>query len=625
MGSPNDVLQATVHAVPFATRHVQPQRSDSLPLRTILLTFFWTLLGLVVVAAAAWHLAFQRGDEPASEVNAPIMGQATVSWIDGPDAVISLSSAQDGETALGVAHALERPWLMALYRQAALGRLSEWFGSETVALDRHVKQLGIPDVAPEALDSQTRLALQRYAAGVRAGQSAQSWDLLPAAVAAGFSPEPWKEGHTLAVERLFSWLSTVIVAGDSLGTAPFEDRRDSLAAFLGLTDLDQAVVWATEADGLYARLPVGNSGLPPIMSVAISVGQRLVYEGATLPGLPYRFCGRSETDAWCKPLTSTATVAPDSAVVRAEYFAIDLADGSRAIGTQQRTARGLVDNGAHLEWPGLFVQSDAAAWTRMPSPGAFELATTSGLVLSPTGLRILGSASVQVGSVLATGSADGIEALVARIDAVDDTLTRPEYLLLDTGSILTSARSSVAPGQTLPGADSLSGFPVTDPGSLSYVRNWDGRFSSSSIAATLYDATAAFGSAANDSLLGWFGSDRRDWRWELDPLLRLQYPGAEVGDLPIRYGEVEWRRNGHPTAPSWGPSRSFEPGRTTPFSAAWEAYLGRPQVPSAVRYRRPTVPYRQFLGRSRAAPVRTDLTSLSGRPITSQTRIRPTG
>ena len=229
---------------------------------------------------------------------------------------------------------------------------------------------------------------------------------------------------------------------------------------------------------------------------------------------------------------------------------------------------------------------------------------------------------MQAGTVLATGRADGIEDLVARIDAIDDSLTSAEYLLLDTGSVLTAARSNVAVGVAPTGVDSLSGVQITDPGSLSYVRNWDGRFASSSIGATLYDATAAFGLAANDSLLSWFGSDRRLWRWELDPLLLLEYPGAEAGGLPIRYGVVEWRRNGHPTAPSWGPSRSFDPDRQIPFSAAWEAHLGRPQVPAPVRYRRPTVPYGQFLGRSRATPVRTDLTSLSGQPITSQTRIR---
>lgn len=602
-------------------------------MRTVLLTFLWTLLGLVVVAAAAWHLAFQRGDEPAPRVAASVSGQATISWIDGPDAVISLSSAQDGETALGVAHALERPWLMALYRQAALGRLSEWFGAQTVPLDRHVRQLGIPDVSPESLDSQTRLLLQRYAAGVRAGQAEQNWDLLPAAVAGGFSPEPWREGHTLAVERLLSWLSTVIAADDSLGTAPFEERRDSLASFLGLADLDQAVVWATEREGVYARLPMGNSGVPPVLSVSMSVGQRLVYEGATLPGLPYRFCGRSETDTWCKPLTSAATVRRDSTAAPAEYFAIDIADGSRAVGTRQRTARGLIDQGVHLEWAGLTAPTDAAAFARLPDAGSFSLASVSGLLLSPAGMQLLGSSSLQQGSVLATGRADGLDELVARIDAVDDTLSRPEYLLMDTGSVITEGRSSLASGTAQAGIersnsgqsgiDSLPGAPVLDPGALSYARNWDGRFSSSSIGATLFDATAAFGTAAGDSLLRWFGSDRRVWRWELDPLLRLQYPGAGAGGLPVRYGDVEWRRNGHPTSPSWGPSRSFEPGRTIPFSAAWEAHLGRPQVPAQVLYRRPTVPYDQFLGRSRAAPVRTDLTTFSGRPITSRTRIQP--
>lgn len=596
-------------------------------------------VGMLFVVAVAWHLAFQRGTAPPDRLAAPVTSAATIDWIDGADAIINLGLDSDEATSLGVAHALGRPWLMALYRQAALGRLSEWFGSQTLALDREVRRMGLPDVDASTLDPAAVRFLEAYADGVRAGQAARPWRLLPAAVSLDLDPEPWTVGHTLAVERLLVWLSTDIernVPADSSGataSAPdtpsvppaaprgsFTAARDSLAAFLGLADLTQSAVWATEAGGLYARLPVGFSAIPPVMTVSVRAGSGLVYEGATWPGLPYRVCGRTPEASWCKPLAGAASIAPDSSAVPPEYFGVNLPDGSRIVGTRVRSQGGLLREGERLAWSGFERGTDAPAWARLttdPAAGfvGFGLASKAGIHLSQSVARPLEPWN-QAGSVLGSGSAREMGILLARVDAVDDTLSSAPALLLDTGS--------VPPTDSTAGAAS-AGFEPQVSDSESYLRNWDGSFSGSSIAATLFDARRAFGEAAEDSLLLWFGSDRRAWRWELDPLLVLSYPAAQAAGLPVRYGPVRWLRNGYPGSPAWGPYRAGEAHRSVPFSAAWEASLAAPGSPmDEIRYRRPAVDYNRFLGRSRAEPVRPELLTLTERGRGGRTVIRPT-
>lgn len=528
---------------------------------------------------------------------------------------------------------------MALYRQAALGRLSEWFGPQTLALDREVRQLALPEVDANALEPATARFLEAYAAGVRAGQSARPWRMLPAAVSLDLAPEPWTVEHTLAVERLLVWLSTDITAmtpapelsltaatsqdlpSAAAGSTPdsFSAARDSLAAFLGLTDLTQAAVWATEGQGLYARLPVGFSAIPPVMTVSIRTEDGPVYVGATWPGLPYRVCGRTPEASWCKPLSGVATVVPDSSSVSPEYFAVNLSDGSRVVRTRKRSEAGLLRDGVRLSWSGFDRVTDAAAWARLTTdPSAdfeeFVLASRTGIHLSRSVARPLAPWS-QVGSVLGSGSGREMGVLLARIDAVDDTLSSPPALLRDTGSTLPF--DSTTAGATVP-------FEPQVSDSESYLRNWDGSYSGSSIAATLLDARRAFGDAAEDSLLRWFGSDRRAWRWELDPLLVLSYPAAQAAGLSARYGPVRWLRNGYPGSPAWGPDRAGQTRRSIPFTAAWEAALAAPGNPMyEMQYRRPAVDYDRFLGRSRAEPVRPELSTLTERDSRGRTVIRP--
>ncbi|MFT5144761.1 MAG: penicillin amidase, partial [Thalassolituus oleivorans] len=277
----------TVHNVPLPDD--QKRTLDDRPrrLRNLFLTFFWIMAAFSVLTIVVWHLAFGTGGHPPRNVTTAISAPAEISWLEDGDALIGLSRSGDVDAVLGVAHGLGRPWLMALYRQAALGRLAEWFGPGAVTFDLHVRGMGIPEEIT-GLPEATVGRLRAYSAGVRTAQSGLDWGLLPASVALGLEPEPWSWQHTLAIERLVTWLATSVPV-DSLPTG-FLEERDGLARFLGLAVSDPAAVWVTEGGGLYARLPVGDSGIPPIMTVSIAAAGTDLYEGATLPGLPYLFC-----------------------------------------------------------------------------------------------------------------------------------------------------------------------------------------------------------------------------------------------------------------------------------------------------------------------------------------------
>jgi penicillin G amidase len=571
----------------------------------------------LVLTVAAWHLAFRTGGQPPGTITAAISAPAEISWLEDGDALISLSRSEDVDVVLGVAHGLGRPWLMALYRQAALGRLAEWFGPNAVDFDMHVREMGIPEEI-EGLPQPIVGRLQAYSAGVRKAQSGGDWALLPAAVTLNLKPEPWSWQHTLAIERLVTWLSTSLPA-DSLPPA-FLDAREGLAHFLGLGESDPAAVWVTEGGGLYARLPVGDSGIPPIMTVSIAAAGAPFYEGATFPGLPYLFCGRGIEAAWCKPFNGSATASTDSAArpSTASYFAVHVSDGSQVTGSRSTGVGHVVLPGhgggvTRLEW-GVPPISDAERWFSLSEPGAradFRVASALGFKVTATGTQPLGNTAQRRGSVVMSSMARESPLLLERIDTVDDTLRRAVYMLNDAGSVA---------------ASSLELGPEGDTSVSSYLRNWDGRFSASSIAASLFDVSAAYGSPrALDSLVVWFGSDQRVWRWERDPAQQLRYPGWALSGLPNRFGPVPWLRAGHPTSPAWGPSRSSQSSRQAEYrpSAMWEASLGKPGELVRITYRRPAVPYKDFLGRYRSAPVRPEATELAGAFPLKTTRVLP--
>ncbi len=113
--------------------------------------------------------------------------------------------------ALGFAHAQDRLWQMTMLRRTAQGRLSELFGTRTLAIDKVLRRFDLYTLAVasvDAQDAQTTIALEAYAAGVNAwlaevnagarGRGAPEMWLFNHAVA------PWQPADSLAILKVMA-------------------------------------------------------------------------------------------------------------------------------------------------------------------------------------------------------------------------------------------------------------------------------------------------------------------------------------------------------------------------------------------------------------------------------------
>ncbi len=121
---------------------------------------------------------------------------------------IQANSQTDAAFAVGFVHAQERMFQMDLLRRAAMGRLSEIFGSKTLRFDKLFRALGIfrsSENEFKRLNPEARAVLQAYSNGVneylrqRSSSASVEFDIL------GYSPFKWTPEQTLAVNKLISW------------------------------------------------------------------------------------------------------------------------------------------------------------------------------------------------------------------------------------------------------------------------------------------------------------------------------------------------------------------------------------------------------------------------------------
>ena len=124
---------------------------------------------------------------------------------------------------LGFAHAQDRLWQMTMMRRTAQGRLSEMFGPRTLAVDELMRRLDIYRLAEEAVqyqDAQTRQALASYAAGVNAwlatvnaralGRGAPEFFLFSNKLA------PWRPADSIAILKLMGVEASTQLASEVL-------------------------------------------------------------------------------------------------------------------------------------------------------------------------------------------------------------------------------------------------------------------------------------------------------------------------------------------------------------------------------------------------------------------------
>jgi penicillin amidase len=122
--------------------------------------------------------------------------------------MIIAENEEDAAFALGYVHAQERLFQMDVARRAGEGRLSEVFGSKTIAYDKMFRTIGIFKNVKEnysRLNPLSKKILDAYSKGVNKyieeakGKFPIEFDVLD------YDPYPWKPEHSLVIAKLMGW------------------------------------------------------------------------------------------------------------------------------------------------------------------------------------------------------------------------------------------------------------------------------------------------------------------------------------------------------------------------------------------------------------------------------------
>ncbi len=181
------------------------------------ITFRWLLriaaglIGLVVLGIGLVYYLASRS-LPDYDQTLEVRGLAAPVEIVRDNANVPhilASSDRDVFFGLGYAHAQDRLWQMTILRRTVQGRLSEVFGTSTLAIDRLMRRYDLYRLAAssvEAQDDRTRTALDAYSAGVNArlaeindralGRGAPEMFLFNAPIA------PWQPADSIALIKL---------------------------------------------------------------------------------------------------------------------------------------------------------------------------------------------------------------------------------------------------------------------------------------------------------------------------------------------------------------------------------------------------------------------------------------
>src|SRR6187397_1036365 len=167
---------------------------------------------LLVAAAAGGAYVYLRQSLADYDEDATVQGlTGEVDIVRDTDAIphIFASNKLDGLFGLGYAHAQDRLWQIEFQRRVGHGRLSEIFGSATLAQDRFLRTVGFGRAARSAwehLPADTRQQLEAYVAGVNAFIGTHHGRLLPPEFTLlRFEPEPFTGPDVLVWVKMMAW------------------------------------------------------------------------------------------------------------------------------------------------------------------------------------------------------------------------------------------------------------------------------------------------------------------------------------------------------------------------------------------------------------------------------------
>lgn len=611
------------------------------------------LFALFVFAVLLYYLSYGVNTSPPSRQSLAGLEQpVTIYWSDdGPVRIVAESDA-DFFAALGYTHGMNKTWVALLLRQAALGRLSEWFGQNARQEDRLVRQLKLARTAQniyETLDDKEKKTLERYAEGFSAALSSARVRRKATLVLLEINPESWEPWHTLAVERLWAWIGASVqdLPEDLEGMGAFLEADRALRTRLHVYGMSENMAMLVGGDDRIRhlfRFVTGDSGQPLFQEFEYVSSTGPVMDGLSVPGTTIFPAGRTNKQSWVF-LLPTDISAKTEKIIPSErlditYDLLGAASGQEEVVIIERLHGGLVlgnvlgdvlgDNAdadssrTLIHWSGLDVNARNENWTSLLSGDQplFSLFRKDGIIYyDDGGPEIVGSPSLSYahpgGVLFATNSASGPE-LRKRIESIVAGQTRVQSewdILHDTFS----GSASDWMGRFLEALDSVSVSTVREDEAVEYLRNWDHNYRGASIAASIAEHTRknleaqprdrltpaiAHGalSSAVDFLTEYYGADMREWRWETVQDLIVYFPGwtsaSGAVDRRIKQFNEEFlpvaiQGYGHPNTLAWGPTIGHAWRKAT---SAWEGFFGR-DPGSIFEFERPYVSYSSFLGR----------------------------
>lgn len=488
-----------------------------------------------------WTFSTPATSPPPQQALEQLSDSVDVRWTNADTAIIDATTTSDALTALGYVHGMTRAWTVTIWRRVALGQLSEQFGTGLAPLDRHAQQLGFERHARSAyaqLPGADRRQLRAYARGLNAALESERIRHREPFVFFDLAPQQWKPWHSLAVERLLSWMATHLSSPRRNRTNALEEFLDTdrnLRRFLHLHGWDRSISWAirplgdTTGASLFSRHVLGSGADPILQETIIRRSDRSPVTVASLPGAPLFPTGSTEDRAWSYLLDSPVNLAyvqTDSARIRDWHERLRPTNSEEKLVHVYRQGTNLLlqspvsarrgsenqrphsiprdsltrssDSAWVVQWPGFRSGSDVGRWlsaatlrdreTRASSVNPrFRLMRGRGLTLNGEG-----NWTVQGDPPVIEESPRSIligQTSWARHQAnalhSQAPFPGPGPAALSTSDSSTWAASLLP--RLLPDLEPLRGRGQILNDALPYLRNWDHRYEASSIGAVLFE------------------------------------------------------------------------------------------------------------------------------------------
>ncbi len=551
------------------------------------ITVFATLVVFICLVAgiSIWRTAYNWQSSPPKKVTIETLdAPVQILWGEFNSVEIRANSMPDALTGLGYVQGHLNGWTIALWRQAALGKLTDWYTPKGEHADRLVLQLGLAEIAQLAsnnLSAGEKDLIAAFGAGIQAAW--KDTDHMHEFFLQEITPEPWEPWHTLAIERLLAWVSTSPDSVCSLGLSVCNGDSE-LRSMLHLQGFEFSSSWVystAERSLLYQRHVVGDAVPPVFQEAVLNVQGQSELEGLSLIGTPFFPTGRSRNYAWSILVYSPKTNGPvlDS-LDQQMHLTFPLRE---EIVIHRRTDSTFSTPEAQheLKWSGFNAVSDAKSWLSLPhaSPAAFHLWQGAGILMSSDGSwHVLGNPKFvfPMDSGLVIGNNPQVRHAALYLDGIDPRRSDVDTWVTDTQSnwvrdTLSTMLASL-PIDSL--RQALPGAPAPVNSALTYLINWDHRFNSQSIGATIYhEWTLSTGLDSEESLYHAisrltqrFGADQTQWLWE------RVYGSSRVFTVHRRtdskiFEPLEVPSMGHETTMAWGGAQAA----VAPVT--WEAWM----------------------------------------------------